>query len=266
MDGVLGQPGYSFRQQAAFTHALLQSLHVNGPLIWVGVDTQGQVGMWYATDFVNDPLAITKMVMVNTAPNGIVSDNPCSLAILTTTQAESLVQAYTAAPYATACFLVSNSFITKNSPEATKIQEEAAAKFTAQMPANVFARLFLQVFLENVTSLMPDITIPVLTFLSNTGGINPIATRATGITLMPYCPACPNNNPVIPGNCPNGVSFIQPFPDSRLLVYPGHGTCVQVSAFERFKRDLEEFITGKDAEVTLCPTNFNSSNTCPGCS
>lgn len=266
MDGVVGQTGYSFRQYAILTHQLLVELNAHGPVIWVGVDPQGNVGMWYATEYAADDLALSKLVMVNSAPNGQTSDDPCRLAFLSTSTAAGLSTFFAADPCFALCTLLANSFATTDCPEASTIQLNAAVKYIATLPPAVFARLFTQTFTEDLAPMMQTILIPTLHFYGTTSDINPVSRKATGIAFMGFCPSCPDNNPLIPGTCSCGPTSIVPFPDVRLLVYPGHGTCLHVSASKRFAKDVMKFILGKDSRCTLCPTDFDSPGTCPDCS
>lgn len=266
LDGVFGETGYSFQQYAIFVHKLLEGLNIQGPITWVGLDTQGQVGMKYAVTYPSGPLAIAKLVMINSGPAGIVSDDPCSLAFLTTAQAAGVAAFYAADPCTALCALLSASFITTDCPQANTILTNACVKYSATLPSAVFSRLFNVTFLENVANLQPLITIPTLILYGSTGEVSPINRTATGISFMEYNPGFPGSNPVVPGTCACGAPTYQPFPDVRLLVYPGHGTPLHLSAFERFVDDLKKFVLGTDSACSLCPIDFDSPDTCPDCS
>lgn len=267
MDGVLGLPGYSFAQQSQLMHILLQTLGVQGPITWCSCDTQALTGMHYALDFKNDPLAISRLVLINSAPKGITSDDPCSLAFVTSAGAEGLSQAFAAAPCQTLCALLANSFLTTDNPDYGKTLLDASVAYSMSIPPAVFRRWITQTYVEDATPLMKLITIPTLSIYGGTSDNNPLSRQSLAITFTRYCTACPGNNPLIPGVCPCPQTFIEPFPDNRFLVYPGHGTCTHLSAFKRFSKDLKKFILGKDSACTPCPLNLHIPlGECPSCS
>lgn len=266
LDGVAGQQGYSYKQQAIFTNTLLQKLNAKGPVIWVGVDVQGNVGAFYAAEFANQVLPLSKLVLVSSSVYPVVSDDPCLFGFLTTAQAQALAAFYAQDPCTALCVLLDNSFITTESPAAEQIQKNAAVKFSATTPSNIFTRLITQTYKDYIAPLMPQINIPVLTLYGLTSDASPLSRPTTGAVFVPFCPSCPGYNPSISETCACGQALTKPFSDVRLLVYPGHGTCLQVSAFKRFYRDLTDFITGADSDCTLCPFFFDSPDTCPDCS
>lgn len=265
MDGVLGFPvGYSYEQQAHLMNQLFKNLDLKGPINWFSIDTLCSVGIYYAYDFADSDLAISKLCMIESSPQGVVSNDPCSLAFLTPEGATGLIAAYIADPCATLCALLGDSFLTTDCPEYAQTQLNASIQFAATQPGAVFERYFSQVYTEDLTPLMSSITIPVINFYGTTSNIDPISLPSCIVTVCQYSPTC---NPTLgipcPPECP--LNLILPFPNSRFITIPGHGTGLHVSAFDEVALYIAAFISGQDQACTPCPKTFNMPNNCPDC-
>ena len=251
LDGVNGHTGYSFRQQATFLHKLLEELDPQGPITFVAVDTQGQVGVWYATDYKNDPHAITKLVLESATLDEVVSDDPCSLAFLNVEQAQQLVGLYHVDPAMTLNLLFGGSFATQSCPEVEQTIMNLATDYALTATPAIFERVFLGTLTESVAHLMADIEIPVLTLYGTSGDVHPISRRAVGASFFGVSTG--HDNPAIPGECTDCTSpSTEPFTDSRFITYTGHGTVVHLTSCRRFNRDLKDFVTGDDAACSIC--------------
>lgn len=263
MDGVLGLPGYSYAQQAALMNVLFQKLNIQGEIIWVSIDTVCSVGIHYAHDFASSDYPLAKLAMIESSPQGVVSNDPCTLTFITTAGAAGLLESYSLYGIcATNCGLLADSFLTTDNPEYADTMLNASVQYTSQTTYAILERYWTQTFLEDVTPLMPEINIPTINFYGTTSNIDPVSLPSCILTACQYCRSNPST---APGNCGScGASLILPFTNNpRFIIYPGHGTCLNLSAFVRFSRDLSDFITGLDQACTPCPLIFNPGP-CPG--
>ncbi len=251
LDGVNGQTGYSFRQRASFAHELVQQLDIQGPLIWVGTDLQAQVGMWYITDYPDGPYAVTKMAMEDSSADAIVSNDPCSLAYASFDQIQQIVQLFYVDPVQAATLFLGGSFITQNCPAIENVLINLVVDYVTTTTPDIFARQLLGTLTEDVSPLMANITIPTLNTYGTTGDNHPISRLGVGITF--FGKIAGYSNPAIPGDCTSGCgTYVAPFPNTRFITYPGHGTLTHVTTCRKFNRDLRDFITGDDANCSIC--------------
>ena len=181
LDGVGGETGYSFRQQAVFLNKFLKKLNPHGPITYVGCDIQGQSGMWYTIMFANDPLKIEKLALIDTAPAGIVGDDPCLPVFLNSATAAFLAESYsnttdpTKGPCNTLCLILGESFLTIDCPEIGPVLKQQSVNYLAQTPADIYTRVVTQTFAENIAGLMEQITIPVTYYYGGAGDVTPIS-------------------------------------------------------------------------------------------
>lgn len=249
LDGINGNQGYSYRQQAYFTHKAMDSLNPQGPITFVGVDTQGNVGMWYATDYANSTHPATKLLLEDTSIEPIVSDDPCSLAYLNTATMQSIVNFYAVNPAGAVAAVLGGTFKTTNCPAVQQQITDLAVAYAITAPLDAFSRIVLNSYKEDTTPLMEGITIPVLTTYGTNGDISPVSRRAIGITLVGNSPGYPNA--AIPGTCTTLKPFVNGFKNARFITYPGHGTVVHLTSFDNYVHDLENFVTGKDQACSV---------------
>ncbi len=248
LDNVNGQVGYSYRQQSGFLHKLLETLDPKGPIIFVPVDVQGQVGIWYLTDYANDSYPISKLFMEECTSVSIVSDDPCSLSNVSVANAQQFAGLFAIDPETAAALLFGDTFATTNCPQMQTIITNQAIEYILTTTSEIFTRLFLGTFREDVSHLMADIDIPVSNTYGTTGDSDPMARRNVGITFFGHGFLV---NPYIEGNCSEcSQPYIEPFPNSQFITYPGHGLIVHLTALRKFKRDLKSFITDKDTACT----------------
>ncbi len=249
LDGIHSTTGYSFRQQAYFTHEFVEHMHPSGPITFVSVDVQSQVGMWYATDYVNSTYPLAKLFMEDASAEPIISDDPCSLAYTNTATMQQLVGYFTIDPVAASRALLGGTFITQQCPTVQQQLTDIAATYAATTTAEIFARIALTTFAEDTSPLMANINIPVLNTYGTTGDDVPVSRRGVGITFFGSSPGF--SNPMIPGTCSQVKPVVAPFPNSRFITYPGHGTVQHLTSFKRFVRDLNDFVSGDDAECSV---------------
>lgn len=265
LDGVHGVPGYSHDQYAIFLHKLLGKLDVQGPIIYVAIDTFGISAIKYAVRYANDPLALTKLVLLDTPPATVTSDNPCSLAFLTTEQARQLTDFYEFNPCAAGCALLSLSFADTECIEYGQELTTQAVNYFSATPASIFRRIFTQTFLEDVSPLVEQVSIPVLYLYGVVNNDDLLSRLASGgLAFSGYCPRC-SLNPVVPGTCPLDTPAIKPFRDIRFKSFPGHGTGLWLTVYKEFYREVNRFITGKDLKCQKNPLPINNPIICPAC-
>lgn len=251
LDGIGGHTGYSFRQQAYFTHEMLKVLDPKGPITFVAVDTQAQVGSWYITDYSNGDYPFAKMFMEDSSHEPIVSDDPCTLAYLNFATAQQIAAFYAADPQAAIIAILGDSFETTNCPAIKDVINQLGAAYGSTAPAAVFERTLLSTFAEDVSPLMSNITIPVLNLYGTTGDSLPVSRRGVGITHFGNSPGYNNLNVQSPTPCTECKPIVGPFPNSRYITYPGHGTILHLTAFKKYMRDLLDFLTGNDAACSI---------------
>lgn len=264
LDGFNGFEGYSFRQQANLYHKFFKRIDVQGPITFVALDTHFQVGMWYAVDYKDKAKPIARLVNIQGTPDAIVSNDPCSYAFVTEEQAAALISFFAFDPCACTRAIISTSFFTPQCPEIVPYLTEECANFTATLPPSIFERLFTRTFKESVIPLMEQIEIPFLSFYGLTGDAHPLSRQAAAAGFTQLCKSCPDNNVTLPGTCPcEGQSSIKPFPNVRLVVYPGHGTSLFYTAFKRFVKDIRKFALGLDEACHISPTPIANPVICP---
>jgi pimeloyl-ACP methyl ester carboxylesterase len=251
LDGVAGHTGYSYRQQAYFMHEMLKVLDPKGPIVFVAVDTQAQVGSWYITDYNNDSYPFTKMFMEDSSHEAMTSDDPCSLAYLNIATAQQLAAYYALDPRGATIATLGETFLTTNCPSIQPILAEICADYASTAPASVYARTLTGTFTEDVSPLMKDITIPVLNIYGTTGDNLAVSRRGVGITFFGNSPGYTNPSVQSPTPCTECKPIVEPFPNSRFITFPGHGTIPHLTAYKRFMRVLLEFITGEDAACSI---------------
>jgi len=246
LDGIGGFVGYSFRQQAYFMHLFLQQLNPLGPITFVGVDIQCQNAVWYAHDYPNGPFPITKIFMEDASLEANLSDDPCSLAYVNTPIMSGIVAFFRFDPEAAIRAILGQSFATTECPSVEPLILDLAVAHAIQTTGDIFERISLTSFKEDLSGLMEGITIPVVNTIGLTAP-SPITRRGVGLTFFGNSPNF--SNP--PGQCTECKPIVNPFPDSRFITYPGHGTIQHLTAFKKFVRDLRDFITGDDAACSV---------------
>lgn len=262
LDGVGGYQGYSYSQYAFFIHQLLAALNVSGPIILVAVDTQGNAAIKYATTYASDPLALSKLVLINVGPQAVVSDDPCQLAYLTPAIAAEISAGFALNPCATLCGLLQSSFINPACPEASKAIYNAAVNFGASGTPAIFDRNITQTFTEDVSPELEKIKIRTLYLYSILDPNNLLARQAQGIVFTGYCPTC--GNPGNPGTCNSHVG-VKPIADCQFMTFAGKGTPVWLIDTERVNRAIKEFVFDCDLACCPCPKNLDIPVICPVC-
>lgn len=250
LDGINGLPGYSYRQQAYFLHQLITALAPQGPIVFVAVDVQGQVGIWYTKDYASTPYPFTKLFFenVNVTPTVADDNNPCTLAFVPYSVMQGIVNYYSADPQAAITAILGSSFQTHDCPDLAQEILNLCLPFATSIPADVFARIALDTYREDLTPLMSD---PVFAKVqvANIYGTEPDYQNALPQTrrgvfssFIGNAPGYPN--PSFQGACTLPLpAYVTGFPISYVYTYPGHGTIVHLTA-KRFINDLEDFIAG----------------------
>lgn len=249
LDGINGNNGYSYRQQAYFTHQLLNQINPLGSVTFVTVDTQGSMALWYATDYANSSHPITKLMIEDGVYEPVVSDDPCSLAYVTFSTMQAIVGYFQVDRNGALRAILGQNFQTDKSPTAEADMLDLAVAYVSTTTDDIFARTNLGTATEDLTPLIANIQIPVLVTYGLTGDNLALTRRAVGLPFFGNSPGYPNAQ--IPGTCTTPKPFINGFTQGRFLTYPGHSVMMHLTAFKRFVRDLKEFASGTDSDASV---------------
>lgn len=259
LDGVGGQAGYSYGQQAFFVHELISALNITSPIIYVGVDALGNVGIKYASMYADDQYKLDKLVVINAPPQSSTGDQPCKLRYLTTAQAEGLVELYSLDRCTALCLLLQSSFAEPACPQAATDLFNEVVNFAATQSLEVFERTVLGTIAEDISGLMGDITIPVL-YLYSIVNIGDLVTRqAQGMVFTGFCPSCKN-----PELC-STLPYIRPFPNCQFHTLAGKGVLCHRTDSKKVARYIKEFVLGQDLACHPCNIDPQVPVICPVC-
>lgn len=259
LDGVAGEVGYSFNQFAVFLHNFIVAMDIQPPIVYVAVDTHAPVGLKYCVRYADDPKALSKFVIINSSPSSVVSDDPCKLSFLTTTQAEFISSLFATDPCTAMCALLRTSF---NEPAcfeaATKLYNQVVNYTAAQDPA-IFSRILLNTYPEDTTALLSQITIPTLCLFSVADNTDLLSRKAQGLVFFGYCPRCTN-----PEQC-SAAPEILPIVDCRFYTLLNKGTLAHRTDHKEVERYIRRFVFDCDRECCVCQNNPHIPVICSTC-
>jgi pimeloyl-ACP methyl ester carboxylesterase len=259
LDGVGGEFGYSYAQNAFFLHEFIAHFNFEGPIVFVGVDPEAKPGLIYADRYANDPCcAFSKMVLVNSSFQPIISDDPCQLAFLNSEAAAFFDQLYQQDPCTALCVLYgTGSFAEPGCPAAAHQYLQDAINYGATLPKSVWTRTINFTGREDVSQLMATITIPVLYIYSVVDNTSLLFRQAAAIAFSGFCGACNA------AECP--VEFVAPFPNCQFVSLNEKGTVPHLTDQKRFIRLVRDFATGCDIECCVCDQSLDIPVICQEC-
>lgn len=252
LDGIGGYAGYSFQQDAYFIRQALAALGINNntpdtPITLIGTDIGGMMALFYAVQYEGDVYGLTNLIVEDTNFAALVSDNPCSLGLLSIEEAQQVADYYALGEQERCqiiCALLSGEvnqpghpgeFTEINCPDYGNYLQNQAVQYSVLTTPTVFQRRFVDTFQIDPLPILQNVNVPVLIL---NGGIYQLLVnkQIAYCGLYGLCYGCQPD-------CTDTTYYL-PCPNSICICYQDASLVVHLTRWKKFNRDVVEFISG----------------------